>query len=178
MASTLIRFNKIHRLQVPTHVVLSDLLIKIHMCQHGHLLTISLSEINPRQAEDVGHLSATPWLPLGWIGRRVYWRTLAESFSLVSFRLDDPRKQNHTTCLSATCMRLICVLTSLSPAETRSLLGSTVGSCWDQPSALAGIDRRLLLGSTVGSCWDRPSELRSARMLNLTQQTEEEEDEQ
>jgi hypothetical protein len=25
------------------------------------------------------------------------------------------------------------------------------------PSALAGIDRRLLLGSTVGSCWDRPS---------------------
>jgi hypothetical protein len=50
--------------------------------------------------------------------------------------------------------------------------------CWDRPSALAGINRRLLLGSTVGSCWDRPSELRSARTLNLTQQTEEEEDEQ
>jgi hypothetical protein len=50
--------------------------------------------------------------------------------------------------------------------------------CWDRPSAFAGINRRLLLGSTVGSCWDRPSELRSARMLNLTQQTEEEEDEQ
>jgi hypothetical protein len=32
-------------------------------------------------------------------------------------------------------------------------------ACWDQPSALAGIDRRLLLGSTVGSCWDRPSAL-------------------
>jgi hypothetical protein len=31
------------------------------------------------------------------------------------------------------------------------------GDCWDQPSALVGIDRRLLLGSTVGSCWDRPS---------------------
>jgi hypothetical protein len=63
--------------------------------------------------------------------------------------------------------------------EQRScgLLGSIVGSCWDQPSALAGIDRRLLLGSIVSSCWDRPSELRSARTLNLTQQTEEEEDE-
>jgi E3 ubiquitin-protein ligase SIAH1 len=38
----------------------------------------------------------------------------------------------------------------------------TVGidcSCWDQPSALAGIDRRLLLGSIVDSCWDRPSAL-------------------
>jgi hypothetical protein len=33
----------------------------------------------------------------------------------------------------------------------RLLLGSTVGFCWDQPSALAGIDRRLLLGSTA-SC--------------------------
>jgi hypothetical protein len=31
--------------------------------------------------------------------------------------------------------------------------------CRDQPSALAGIDRRLLLGSTVGSSWDRPSAL-------------------
>jgi hypothetical protein len=40
------------------------------------------------------------------------------------------------------------------------------------------IDRRLLLGSIVGSCWDRPLALRSARTLNLTQQTEEEEDEQ
>jgi hypothetical protein len=29
--------------------------------------------------------------------------------------------------------------------------GSTVGSCWDRPSAFAGIGRRLLLGSTVGS---------------------------
>jgi hypothetical protein len=58
-----------------------------------------------------------------------------------------------------------------------SVLGSTVGSCWDR-SALTGIDCRLLLGSTVGSCWNRPSELRSARTLNLTQQTEEEEDEQ
>jgi hypothetical protein len=29
--------------------------------------------------------------------------------------------------------------------------------CWDQPSALVGIDHRLLLGSTVGSYWDRPS---------------------
>jgi hypothetical protein len=38
----------------------------------------------------------------------------------------------------------------------RSLLGLTVGSCWDRPSALTGIDRRLLLGSTVGSWWDRP----------------------
>jgi hypothetical protein len=35
--------------------------------------------------------------------------------------------------------------------------GSLQGQCWDQPSALAGIDRRLLLGSTVGSCWDRLS---------------------
>jgi hypothetical protein len=35
-----------------------------------------------------------------------------------------------------------------------------------------------LLESTVGSCWDRPSALRSARTLNLTQQTEEEDDEQ
>jgi hypothetical protein len=35
-----------------------------------------------------------------------------------------------------------------------------------------------LLGSTVGSCWDRPLALRSARTLNLTQQTEEEEDDQ
>jgi hypothetical protein len=41
-----------------------------------------------------------------------------------------------------------------------------------------GIDRRLLLGLTVGSWWDRPSVLRSARTLNLTQQTEEKEDEQ
>jgi hypothetical protein len=49
-----------------------------------------------------------------------------------------------------------------------------------------GIDRRFLLGSTVDSYWDRPSALtginrwllRSARTLNLTQQTEEEEDEQ
>jgi hypothetical protein len=41
-----------------------------------------------------------------------------------------------------------------------------------------GIDRRLLLGSIVGFCWDRSSALRSARTLNLTQQTEEEEDEQ
>jgi hypothetical protein len=52
------------------------------------------------------------------------------------------------------------------------------GGCWDRPSALAGIDRRLLLGSTVGSCWDRSSALRSARTLNLTQQTEEEENKQ
>jgi hypothetical protein len=35
--------------------------------------------------------------------------------------------------------------------DRRLLLGSTVGSCWDRPSALGGIDRRLLLGSTVGS---------------------------
>jgi hypothetical protein len=35
-----------------------------------------------------------------------------------------------------------------------------------------------LVGSTVGSCWDRPSALRSAWTLNLTQQTEEEEDKQ
>jgi hypothetical protein len=35
-----------------------------------------------------------------------------------------------------------------------------------------------LLGSTVGSWWDRPSALRSARTLNLTQQIEEEDDEQ
>jgi hypothetical protein len=33
----------------------------------------------------------------------------------------------------------------------RLLLGSTIGVCWDRPSALAGIDRRLLLGSTA-SC--------------------------
>jgi hypothetical protein len=33
----------------------------------------------------------------------------------------------------------------------RLLLGSTVGFCWDRPSALAGIDRRLLPGSTA-SC--------------------------
>jgi hypothetical protein len=38
--------------------------------------------------------------------------------------------------------------------DRRLLLGSTVGSCWDRPSALAGIDRQLLLESTVGSCWD------------------------
>jgi hypothetical protein len=62
--------------------------------------------------------------------------------------------------------------------DRRLLLGSTIGSCWDQPSALGGIDRRLLLGSTVGSWWDRPSALRSARTLNLTQQTEEEEDDE
>jgi hypothetical protein len=54
--------------------------------------------------------------------------------------------------------------------DHRLLLGSTIGS-------FAGIDRQLLLGSTVGSFADRPSELRSARTLNLTQQTEEEEDE-
>jgi hypothetical protein len=35
--------------------------------------------------------------------------------------------------------------------DSQLLLGSTVGSCWDRPSALAGIDRRLLLGSTA-SC--------------------------
>jgi hypothetical protein len=34
-----------------------------------------------------------------------------------------------------------------------------VRRCWDQLSALARIDRRLLLGSTVGFCWDRPSAL-------------------
>jgi hypothetical protein len=44
--------------------------------------------------------------------------------------------------------------------------------------SFAGINRRLLLGSTVGSFADQPSELRSARTLNLTQQTEEEEDDQ
>jgi hypothetical protein len=43
---------------------------------------------------------------------------------------------------------------------------------------IVGFDCRLLLRSTVSSYWDRPSELRSARTLNLTQQTEEEEDEQ
>jgi hypothetical protein len=31
----------------------------------------------------------------------------------------------------------------------RLLLGSTVGFCWNRPSALARIDRRLLLESTV-----------------------------
>jgi hypothetical protein len=41
-----------------------------------------------------------------------------------------------------------------------------------------GIDHRLLLGSTIGSFADQPSALRSARTLNLTQQTDEEEDEQ
>jgi hypothetical protein len=35
-----------------------------------------------------------------------------------------------------------------------------VGSCWDRPSAFAGIDRRLLLGSIVGFCWDRPQAAR------------------
>jgi len=35
-----------------------------------------------------------------------------------------------------------------------------VQHCWDQPSALARIDRRLLLGSTVGFCWDRPQAAR------------------
>jgi hypothetical protein len=35
-------------------------------------------------------------------------------------------------------------------------MGSTVGSCWDQPLALAGINHRLLLGSIVGFCWDQP----------------------
>jgi hypothetical protein len=49
------------------------------------------------------------------------------------------------------------------------LLGSTIGF-------FVEINRWLLLGSTVGSFADRPSELRSARTLNLTQQTEEEED--
>jgi hypothetical protein len=52
---------------------------------------------------------------------------------------------------------------------------------YSQPTLQAitvGIDRRFLLGSTVDSCWDRPSALRRARTLNLTQQTEEEEDEQ
>jgi hypothetical protein len=41
-----------------------------------------------------------------------------------------------------------------------------------------GIDRRFMVGSIVGTCWDRPSALRSAQTLNLTQQTEEEDDEQ
>jgi hypothetical protein len=40
------------------------------------------------------------------------------------------------------------------------LLGSTVGFCWDRPSALARIDRRFLLGLTVGFCWDRPQAAR------------------
>jgi hypothetical protein len=75
------------------------------------------------------------------------------------------------------CRYTSCVLFFVG-IDRRLLLRSTVGSCWDRSSALARIDRRLLLGSTVGSCWDRPSELRSARTLNLTQQTEEEEDEQ
>jgi hypothetical protein len=56
--------------------------------------------------------------------------------------------------------------------------GGVGRGCWDRPSALAGIDRRLLLGSTVSSCWYRPSALRSARTLNLTQQTEEEEEDE
>jgi hypothetical protein len=38
----------------------------------------------------------------------------------------------------------------------RQMSGSTVGSCWDRPSAFTGIDRRLLLGSTIDFCWDRP----------------------
>jgi hypothetical protein len=41
------------------------------------------------------------------------------------------------------------------------LLGSTVGSCWDRPSAFAGIDYQLLLSALAGIdrrfCWDRPS---------------------
>jgi hypothetical protein len=44
--------------------------------------------------------------------------------------------------------------------ERPALSGSTVGSCWDRPSAFAGIDRRLLLGSTVGFYWDRPQAAR------------------
>jgi hypothetical protein len=33
--------------------------------------------------------------------------------------------------------------------DRRLLLGSTVGSCWDRPSALARIDRRLFCRSTI-----------------------------
>jgi hypothetical protein len=40
-------------------------------------------------------------------------------------------------------------------APFSAVLGSTIGSCWDRPSALDGIDRQLLLGSTVGSWWDK-----------------------
>jgi hypothetical protein len=32
---------------------------------------------------------------------------------------------------------------ALSEIDRRLLLGSTVGSCWDRPSAFAGIDRKL-----------------------------------
>jgi hypothetical protein len=56
-------------------------------------------------------------------------------------------------------------LLARASATVRRLQLSTVGvksgaqtfECWDQPSALAGINHRLLLDSTVGSCWDRPS---------------------
>jgi hypothetical protein len=41
---------------------------------------------------------------------------------------------------------------ALAGIDCRLLLESTVGSCWNRPSAFAGIDRRLLLGSTVGFC--------------------------
>jgi hypothetical protein len=71
-------------------------------------------------------------------------------------------------------------LLARASATVRRLQLSTVGvksgahtsECWDQPSALAGIDRRLLLGSTVGSChrlllgstvgfcWDQPQAAR------------------
>jgi hypothetical protein len=37
------------------------------------------------------------------------------------------------------------------------VLGLTVGSCWDRPSALVGINRRLFCRSTVGSFADQPS---------------------
>jgi hypothetical protein len=39
--------------------------------------------------------------------------------------------------------------------DHRLLLGSTIGSWWDRPSALLPIDRRLLVGSTIGSWWDK-----------------------
>jgi hypothetical protein len=38
-----------------------------------------------------------------------------------------------------------------TPQPQHVALTLDTGSCWDRPSALAGIDRRLLVGSTVGS---------------------------
>jgi hypothetical protein len=66
-------------LQVPTRVVLSNLLIKIRMCQHAYLLTICCYLRSKQKTSGISRRHRG--FQLGWIGRRVYWRTLAESFT-------------------------------------------------------------------------------------------------
>jgi hypothetical protein len=96
---------------------------------------------------------------------------LGKAGLILTFMITCRTRPRHSKA-KRTCLQNLCYV------DLRSAM------CWDRPSALARINRRLLLGSTIGSCstvgswWDRPSALRSARTLNLTQQTEEEEDKQ